>query len=191
MVYQIRKNSRSNLWDKSSIALSSDDNRGRFNRLMQICKGSMPCWYCITQWQAKHKRTTYSVSQCSLPTILITQLSRWAPIDVYSRHICTYQHVSQLNFISSLKDHLLSRLLNLDFDGNKQPFTPDQWIATLEPQSCHGIQNLSSQLFYLQHLQKAQLLIIWPPFLSRDILKGRSIQPIPLLVLSITQSVQH
>ena len=189
-VCQIRKKLRANLQDKSVIALSLDDNRSRVNRLMQICKGSMPHRCCITQWQAKHERTTYSVSRCSLPTTLMTQLSRWVPIDVYSGHILICL-IAELHIepkgppvVKTTQPGLWWRWAAIHPGSTK-------WIVTLEPQLCCGIQNTSSQLYYLRHSQGAQLLMIQLPFLPCDILKGRSIWPTPLLVLSITQSIQH
>jgi len=77
----------------------------------------------------------------------------------------TYWHASWLNFMSSLKDHLLSQLLNLDFDADEWPFTLDQWNKL-------WLLNLNCVV------ESKTLRVNYTTYLS------------PLLIFSTTQSIQ-
>ena len=80
--------------------------------------------HCITRWQDKLARTMSLVSHGSSLIILTTQPSRQVTqTDVYVLYMLT-SLVAHL--ILCIKDHLLSRLHHLDFDGDKRLFTPEQ-----------------------------------------------------------------
>ena len=122
MACQTRRMSTSSLPGKNNVTLSWDDNRTLINGTMQTCRKLMHPQYYIIPWQARHEKTMSSVFHFFLLVMFMTLLSKWV-ITRFGPHVFT---CLQPNFLSSLKDHMLSRLLKLDFDGNKQLFTLEQ-----------------------------------------------------------------
>ena len=148
----------------------------------------MHCLCCITRWQARHKKTMFSVSQHSCASMPMTLLLTWV--------CCVYLL------------HLLTSVLAKFHNADEGPHVvkaawPWLWwwwavvhtravkqIAAPKPQLCGEIKNRSNQLHELWYPQGLRLYMTWWAIFPHDVVKGRP-QPSPILVLSTVEGIPH